>query len=247
MFYQPAISIVNQNIFQFKQFAVDQTGCAMKINTDGVLLGAMAAADDPKAILDIGTGTGVIALMLAQQYTKAKIDAVEIDGAAAGTAQRNFQASPFADRLTAYALDFESYFVRYPLRKYDLIVSNPPFYIDSLKSPGEKTTLAKHTDVDFFERLVKSVSVHLTEQGSFWLILPVTTAKMVGEIAAGFDIFPARIVEVRSYSHSRPHRIVQSFGFNKVQAQMSNLAIYEAEGVYSEEYKKLLQPFFLTF
>src|ERR1700743_597427 len=120
-----------KGVFHFKQFAVDQTGCAMKINTDGVLLGALTEADKPETILDIGTGTGVIALMLAQRFTDAKIDTVEIDIDTAQTAERNFKASPFADRLTVYALGFESYFEKYPEKKYDLIVSNPPFYIDS--------------------------------------------------------------------------------------------------------------------
>src|ERR1700761_1918790 len=107
-------------MFRFKKFSVDQTGCAMKINTDGVLLGAMAAAENPKTILDIGTGTGVIALMLAQRYTDAQIDAVEVDEYAAQTAGRNFEAFPFSKRPTIYPTDFESYFVRFPERKYDL-------------------------------------------------------------------------------------------------------------------------------
>ncbi len=142
-------------MFQFKQFTVDQSGCAMKINTDGVLLGAIADAENPGTILDIGTGTGVIALMLAQRFITAKVDAVEIDSDAAQTAERNFKNSPFADRLTVYALGFESFFDQFPGKKYDLIISNPPFYIDSLKSPGAKKALAKHTDIDFFEKVIK--------------------------------------------------------------------------------------------
>src|ERR1700689_2349474 len=101
-------------IFQFKQFTVDQSGCAMKINTDGVLLGAMAEVENPKTILDIGTGTGVIALMLAQRYTDAQIDAIEIDEAAAQTAGRNFEGSPFSERLIIYPMGFESRFDRFP-------------------------------------------------------------------------------------------------------------------------------------
>src|SRR5271165_4590165 len=108
-------------MFQFKQFSVDQSGCAMKINTDGVLLGAITDANNPGTILDIGTGTGVIALMLAQRFDTAVIDAVEIDSDAAKTAERNFKGSPFADRLNVYALEFENYFYLFPERKYDLI------------------------------------------------------------------------------------------------------------------------------
>src|SRR5476649_1720171 len=106
-------------VFHFKQFDVDQTGCAMKINTDGVLLGAFAEADAPKAVLDIGTGTGVIALMLAQKFPGAKIDAIEIDQAAAGTATRNFQNSPFAERLNITQSSFQKYFEQFSKRKYD--------------------------------------------------------------------------------------------------------------------------------
>lgn len=101
-------------MFQFKQFSVDQTGCAMKINTDGVLLGALAAADNPANILDIGTGTGVIALMLAQKFVNAKVDAVEIDEAAAQTAAGNFKNSPFADRMTLYLWDLKAILINSP-------------------------------------------------------------------------------------------------------------------------------------
>ena len=107
----------------------------MKINTDGVLLGALVEADHPKSILDIGTGTGVIALMLAQRFANAQIDAVEIDPSAAETARRNFANSPFAERLNLFPVGFGEFFDQYPDKKYDLVVSNPPFYINSLKSP----------------------------------------------------------------------------------------------------------------
>jgi tRNA1Val (adenine37-N6)-methyltransferase len=234
-------------MFRFKQFNVDQSGCAMKINTDGVLLGAMAEAANSAAILDIGTGTGVIALMLAQKVSEAKIDAVEIDSAAAKTAGNNFKASPFADRLAVYPLDFERYFDKCSGKKYHLIVSNPPFYIDSLKSPGEKKTLAKHTDVDFFKTLVKSVAVHLTPDGKCWLILPVYIAEVVTAIGEAFDLFPQKLIYVHSYEHTQAHRIILCLGFNKVLPEISKFIIYEAVGIYSREYKQMLQPYFIAF
>src|ERR1700761_5120599 len=107
-------------MFHFKKFTVDQSGCAMKINTDGVLLGALAEADQPKTILDIGTGTGVIALMLAQRFADAQIDAVEIDPMAAQTAGSNFINSPYAERLNIYPVGFEQFFEQNPDKKYDL-------------------------------------------------------------------------------------------------------------------------------
>jgi tRNA1Val (adenine37-N6)-methyltransferase len=234
-------------MFRFKQFNVDQNGCAMKINTDGVLLGAMTEADNPGTILDIGTGTGVIALMLAQRFNTAQIDAVEIDEVAAKTTERNFKGSPFTERLSVYALSFENYFDQFPERKYDLIVSNPPFYIASLKSPGVKKTLAKHTDIDFFEKLIKSVSEHLTSEGSFWLILPANISEMIVALAAGYFMHPNMIINIQSYPHSQPHRVILCFGFDKVLVQITNFTIYKAVGIYSDEYQKLLKPYFIAF
>ncbi|HEY2580201.1 MAG TPA: methyltransferase [Mucilaginibacter sp.] len=234
-------------MFRFKQFTVDQSGCAMKINTDGVLLGAMTTADKAANILDIGTGTGVIAMMLAQRFADTKIDAVEIDEVAAATTERNFKGSPFADRLSVYAMSFESYFDQFPERKYNLIVSNPPFYVDSLKSPRAKKALAKHTDVDFFEKLIKSVSAHLTLDGSFWLILPVNIGETLIELAAAYFIYPQEIINIQSYPHSLVHRVVLCFGFEKVSVQTGNLTIYKSVGIYSDEYQHLLQPYFLAF
>ncbi len=238
---------MNVNVFRFKQFSVDQSGCAMKINTDGVLLGAIADADKPATILDIGTGTGVVALMLAQRFTDAKIDAVEIDADAAQTAERNFTASPFADRLSVYASGFESYFEQFPERKYDLIVSNPPFYIDSLKSPGAKKTLAKHADIDFFERLIKGISNHLSPDGCSWLILPVVMSDMIIALAAKHLLYRQKVINIHSYMHSNAHRLILCLGFNKVLADIFKVTIYREEKVYSEEYVKLLQSYFVVF
>ena len=234
-------------LFKFKQFDVDQSGCAMKINTDGVLLGALADADDPKNILDIGTGTGVIAVMLAQRFPKAKIDAVEIDVSAAATAGRNFANSPFASRLAAYSLGFEQFFESHPEKKYDLIVSNPPFYINSLKSPKKSIEIAKHADKDFFERLIIAVAGHLTNAGRLCMILPVDTAELVLEHGQRNRLFPLNSVNISSFSNSEPHRVILSLGFDQATTTESALSIFETPGVYSEEYIKLLKPYFIIF
>jgi tRNA1Val (adenine37-N6)-methyltransferase len=234
-------------MFQFKQFSVDQSGCAMKINTDGVLLGAMAGGDNPNFILDLGTGTGVISLMLAQRFTDAHVDAVEIDEIAAKTAENNFENSPFAERLKVYALSFENYFQQHPQRKYDLIVSNPPFYLNSLKSPGAQKTLAKHTDVDFFERLIKSVTEHLAENGSCWLILPVDTGDIIIKLASVQNLYPQKLISVYSYDHSAAHRVIICLGFNSSFTETVKFTIYESDGVYTDQYRALLQPYFLAF
>jgi len=235
------------DIFRFKQFNVDQSGCAMKINTDGVLLGALVIADHPKTVLDIGTGTGVIALMLAQRFVDAKIDAIEIDTTAANTAKTNFSYSPFSQRLNVYPLGFEEFFATNPDRNYDLIVSNPPFFINSLKSPEAKKELAKHTDEDFFKKLIKTAVAHLSLEGSFWLIIPLTIADFVFYLASEGNLCLQKRINVRSFEDSAPHRIIACFGFEKVSTEISKLVIYKSAGNYSEEYTKLLQPYFIAF
>ena len=234
-------------IFQFKQFAVDQTGCAMKINTDGVLLGALANAVNPQSISDIGTGTGVIALMLAQRFSSAHIDAVEIDESAAVTAAKNFQNSPFVDRLKVYQQDFQSYFEEHPGKKYDLIVSNPPFYLNSLESPKANKTVAKHTDKSFFEELIEGIAKYLTENGLFWLILPLPTAELVKNMATYNALFPHKAISILSFDHSEPHREILCFGLKEIEVENSKFVIYESVGNYSAEYKQLLKPYFIAF
>jgi len=224
-------------MFQFKQFSVDQTGCAMKINTDGVLLGALTETDNAQTILDIGTGTGVIALMLAQRFTASVIDAIEIDASAAKTADTNFKNSPFAERLSLFPLSFEDYFDKYPDKKYDLIVSNPPFHLNSLESPQAKKSLAKHTDNDFFERLIDNVAKHLTRRGLCWLVLPIPAAELVKSLANQHDLYLQKVISIQSFETDMPHREVVCFGFKDITVEMSNLVIYKVVGEYSTRYK----------
>ena len=219
----------------------------MKINTDGVLLGALAEAKSPQNILDIGTGTGVIALMLAQRFSSSKIDAVEIDEPASLTANKNFKNSPFADRLKLFHQDFEKYFEEHPERKYDLIVSNPPFHINSLESPKANKTIAKHTDKDFFATLIIGVSKHLTKDGLCWLILPLQAAELVKDLALKGSLFLKKAISVHSFEHSTPHREILCFGLNQREAENSKLVIYESVGNYSADYKQLLKPYFIAF
>jgi len=234
-------------IFQFKQFAVDQTGCAMKINTDGVLLGALVNTENPRNILDIGTGTGVIALMLAQRFGSAQIDAVEVDEPASLTAKRNFLNSSFADRLTLHQQSFQTFFAKNPEKKYDLIVSNPPFFLNSLESPKANKTIAKHTDKVFFEELVRGISHNLTGNGLCWLILPLPTMELVMELASNNDLFIHKTISVHSFDHSEAHREILCFGLKKCEIENNKLVIYESVGNYSAVYKQILKPYFIAF
>jgi tRNA1Val (adenine37-N6)-methyltransferase len=234
-------------IFQFKQFFVDQTGCAMKINTDGVLLGALAEAHDPESILDIGTGTGVIALMLAQRFASAQIDAVEIGASAAQTAERNFLNSPFTMRLTLFPSDFQSFFKDHPFKKYDLIISNPPFHLNSLESPEAKRSLAKHTGNEFFEELMESVAKHLTDNGLLWLILPLETAELVKELAGQVGLYLQNVIRIYSFENDIPHREIVVLSLNNVKLSNGKFVIYDEPKVYSAMYKDVLKDFFTIF
>ena len=234
-------------MFRFKQFSVDQTGCAMKINTDGVLLGAMAGEGYPLNILDIGAGTGVISLMLAQRFTNAVIDAVEIDEQAAATAKSNFGNSPFKNRLSLYAKGFEQFFEDHPEKRYDLIVSNPPFYINSLQSPGVKTNLAKHAADGFFEKLISVVAPQLTEQGICWLILPVDTSALVKNLALQSGLYLQKTISIHSFKDDAAHRKILAFGKNNTQTIADKFIIYSEPKVYTDMYRDVLKDFLTIF
>jgi tRNA1Val (adenine37-N6)-methyltransferase len=232
------------SIFRFKQFEVDQSGCAMKINTDGVLLGAIATQPDPKYILDIGTGTGVIALMLAQRFPEAQVDAVEIDALAAASASRNGINSPFAARVQVVHQAIEEY---ESLQLYDLIVSNPPYFVNDLKNPELRKGIARHTDAQFFEQLMARVDKLLKPLGAFWFILPVKQAESTIEIAANYGLKPAFIIHLHSDESKPEFRQMVRLDRSGADLLEEHLYIYKAQGEYTANYKELLKDFFLAF
>jgi tRNA1Val (adenine37-N6)-methyltransferase len=234
-------------MFHFKQFSVDQSGCAMKINTDGVLLGALANGSDPQRILDIGTGTGVIALMLAQRFKQAAIDAVEIDKTAAKTAELNFNNSPFKERLNTYSEDFKIFFDRSPDVKYDLVVSNPPFHLRSLKSQSTGKALARHADERFFEALISSVVFHLTPEGLCCLILPLQTAALVKQLADKNKLYLHKKISICSFADAAPHREILAFGMCRQNIIENKFVIYRQPNIYSQEYQEILKGFLTIF
>ena len=232
------------SIFKFKQFEVDQTGCAMKINTDGVLIGAMANHHAPKNILDIGTGTGVIALMLAQRFTDAHIHAVEIDGQAAETAGMNFQSSVFSDRLSISHIAIEEYNHN---EKFDLIVSNPPFFVNDLKNEEIRKGIARHAGEDFFSLLVEKSNSLLADDGQIWLILPVKQADEVIAIASQYDLSLAERIHIHSDENKLTFRQVICLKKGKAVLKENDFYIYESLKEHTKAYKLLLKDFFLAY
>lgn len=234
--------------FRFKQFTVEQSGCAMKINTDGVLIGAIATAAHSLQILDIGTGTGVIALMLAQRFPLSLISAVEIDAMAAETAASNFKHSPFHERLRMFPVAMQLFFNQNYDQKFDLIVSNPPFFLRSLESAGAKKALAKHTDIGFFSDMLSGIRNCLLPKGSFWLILPPETARLLTGLAVMEGLFLQLQINVLSFPGDRPHREICCYGWQPVKSpSMAELIIYQQPKTYSTAYTALLKDFFTIF
>lgn len=230
--------------FKFKQFEVDQTGCAMKINTDGVLLGAMAESEGCENILDIGTGTGVIALMLAQRFEKATIHAVEIDAMASATAEKNFKNSVFSNRLSVNNSAIELYSIA---NRFDLIVSNPPYFVNDLRNVEEKKGIARHTSHQFFEDLLIKVDELLTPNGCFWFILPIKQAELLIKGAKRYGLFVSRQISLHSDVSKPAFRWMICLTRLGNEAEITPFYIYEAEKVYTNAYKELLKDFFLAY
>lgn len=230
--------------FQFQQFRVNQDRCAMKISTDAVLLGGLAEVSNPRRILDIGTGTGVIALMLAQRFPQAKVTAIELDEDAAAQALENFEESQFSDRLILLQGRFQDFSAN---EKFDLIVSNPPFFPDHLKSQDSKRNQALHTDELSFEELIGNVTMLLGEKGSFWVILPPRQMKMLEDLAekSGLNLYSKTRVKD---SESKPvHREVCEFSFQNKGKKEDEFVLKDVDSQYSGSYKRLLTGFLLGF
>ena len=233
-------------IFRFKQFDVNQEGCAMKVNTDGVLLGGLVSQQQPAAILDIGTGTGVIALMLAQRYQGAIVDAVEVDGHAASRAAENFRNAPFSARMNCYHTDFADF---NPVRSYDLMVSNPPYFIYSLKNDSEKKAIARHGNVFFFDHLLQKAGKWLSDRGTLQIILPLPTADVVEKKADKHRLFLMNRKDIRSFADKGPVRTILTLGKQPARTQPLTEVhtIYAERGTYTAGYRQLLKDFFLAF
>lgn len=233
------------SIFQFKKFAVDQSDCAMKINTDGVLLASLVDVGSSARILDIGTGTGVIALMLAQRCLESEIAAVEVDSLAAKRAEMNFNSSPYADRMKLHACSFQNLD---DIGLFDFIISNPPFYTDSLHNPDARKKLARHTNLEFFNELLQFSAASLQQQGRLALILPTLLAEELGVIAQSFGLNLLEVIQIRSFEGEDIIRKIVIFqqGFGGDVA-ISDFIIYQAKGVYSDMYRATLKPYFLAF
>jgi tRNA1Val (adenine37-N6)-methyltransferase len=234
------------SIFQFKQFAVNQDQCAMKIGTDGVLLGAWAPIDTrPNSILDIGTGTGIIALMLAQRCDAQQIDALEIDENAYEQAVDNFESSPWSDRLFCFHAGLDE-FVEEPEDEYDLIVSNPPFYTEDYFSNNEQRDLARFADAMPFEDLIEAADLLLSENGIFSVIIPFKEEASFIALAEKYELYPIKITRVKGTPTTEIKRSLLAFKRFELPVLLANELIIEtARHQYTPEYMELTKDFYL--
>lgn len=229
--------------FKFKQFAVEQEDVAMKVGTDGVLLGAWADCEGAERILDIGTGTGVIALQMAQRNPEAQICAVEIDETAAHRARANFDLSPWAERLTVEQTAVQEFA---PAEEFDLIVSNPPYFVDSLLPPDAKRSTARHTHDLTFEELDSAAARLLSESGKFALILPVTEFEKYLTLT---QLHLVRRCDVCPVEGGAVKRIMGEFAKRKSTAIKHETVAIERgrRGDYTDDYRALTKDFYLKF
>lgn len=236
---------MSNSYFRFKQFAVRQEKAAMKVGTDGVLLGAWVDATDAQTALDVGTGTGLIALMLAQKST-AYIEAVEIDTPSSRQAEENVKRSPWSNRIKVFNIAFQEFALNTG-KKFDLIVSNPPYFIESLKSPEHARTTARHAELLSHDDLLKGVVKLINDKGRFAGIFPYVEGNVFTAKAANYGLYCAKRVTVIGKEHHPPKRLLLEFGHVKTYAVESTLCIRLADISFSDEYRLLTKDFYLAF
>lgn len=233
------------SFFRFKQFTVNQERCAMKVGTDGVLLGAWCDVSCASEILDVGTGTGLIALMLAQRNSSAKICGIEIDNDAAKQALENVNGSPWSDRVKIENVSFQD-FTLSTERSFDLIVSNPPYFCNSLKNPDGRKSTARHTDDLPFEDLLECSAKLLKNNGKLAVVLPVTEGNLFVKLAGNVGLSCSKRVEVCPKPNSDPKRLLLEFTKSKTETKTDTLVIEtETRHCYSPEFKNLTKDFYL--
>ena len=231
--------------FTFKKFSVNQDRCAMKIGTDGVLLGAWTPLiNNPFNVLDIGAGTGILSLMLAQRSNAEQIDAIEIDEDAYEQCVENFEASPWGDKLFCFHAGLDE-FVDEPEDEYDLIISNPPFYTDDYKSDNTSRDLARFEDALPFEELIEAAALLLSDNGIFSVIIPYKEEERFVSLCKELDLFPLKITRVKGTPTSEIKRSLLAFCRMEQTPLIDELVIEISRHNYTPEYIELTKEFYL--
>lgn len=234
--------------FRFKQFTIRHDRSAMKVGTDGVLLGAWAGSNfntisTPFRILDVGTGTGLIALMMAQRFPAANIVGIDIDEASLEQAKENVESTPFKTRISIEKQDFSD--INSFSRQFDLIVSNPPFYTEDTLGGNQARDKARHTTSLPFEILVENATKLLTEEGLFSVIIPHQSAADFISICVANRLYLTRRLNIRSTERKSFNRVLLEFSTKMQPSETNTLTLYDANNNRSPEYAQLTQDFYL--
>jgi tRNA1Val (adenine37-N6)-methyltransferase len=239
-------NILKEQIFKFKQFSLSQGKSAMKLGTDAVVLGAYVNPYLAKNILDIGTGTGILALMMAQK-SDALIQAVEIDEVAASEAEFNFKHSNWLNRISLYSNSIQDFRREFPDVKFDLIITNPPYFVagNQFEIEEEKRRTARHTNTLSFEELAKIMAQLLHENGTIAMVLPNQEAELFIQIAETCQLFPKEILQVFPKKSKPFNRLVMLFSKQKQNIIQQELVIYNEDNSYTETYYELTKDFYL--
>lgn len=232
--------------FTFKQFFVGHEKCAMKVGTDGVLLGAWAPVDTAKKALDIGSGSGLIALMLAQRNENLLIDAVELDSDAALQAQENFQGSQWQERLRVVNQDIVAFSQQIDFQ-YDLIVSNPPYFEPAVACRSEQRDQARYTTTLTHETLLECAKKCLKVRGLFGLVLPYEVGEKIELIAQNNGWFTAYRVNIKDKPSTSFHRMLLGLQKEATSTQCSTLILKEENGIYTAAFQVLIRDFYLKY
>ncbi|MFD3000821.1 tRNA1(Val) (adenine(37)-N6)-methyltransferase [Pontibacter toksunensis] len=234
--------------FQFKQFRIEQDKCAMKVCTDSCVFGAAVDVAGAQRILDIGAGTGLLSLMVAQR-SQAFIDAVEINPEAQVQAAENFAASPWAERLYLHPVSLQKFAENHQVEPYDIILSNPPFFLFSLKSPDSAKNAAKHTGELLFEDILLFAKQCLAPTGKLYLLLPPAEAALFRKLALLHNFNLAETTEVYTYRGGKCIRHIQTYTVSlPVAPAVKQFFIREEDKVtYTSEFALLLQEYYLQF
>lgn len=231
------------DFFQFKQFKVYHNQCGMKVGTDAVLIGSWCATDNIDSVLDVGTGSGIISLMIAQR-SHADILAIDVDIHASIQAKSNFSISPWHDRLSVLHADFSDY-VAQTTEKYDLIVSNPPYFTNGVLAPCKKRSVARHADSLSYQQLFEGVVQILNDKGRFALILPVDAETEIEELARKADLYLIRKCRVFPKPDGVVKRLMWEFSKTESDIKEESLVIELDRHVYSSDYINLTKDFYL--
>lgn len=233
-------------MFSFKKFTVQQDKCAMKIGTDAVLLGAWCPIDNhPFSVLDIGAGTGILSLMLAQRSNAEQIDAIEINEEAYEQCVENFENSPWADRLFCFHAGLDE-FIDEPEGQYDIIISNPPFYSEDYKTDDTKRDLARFQDALPFEDLIEAAELLLSEKGIFAVVIPYKEEERFIKLCKNNELFPVKITRVKGSIKTSVIRSLLAFKRKEMSKLSTDEIVIEINRhVYTQDYINLTKDFYL--